>query len=101
VHRVCHWQPGGIEVGTRIYTSGEYLHYHCTPHVPKDAVYWERIVRGSSSGDCADDLIQAAVKMCVETDVKGAPCGSWHALATVAGTKCHCYWCCRDRGEKF
>jgi len=29
VHRVCHWAPHGYPAGTRLYTGGEHLHYHC------------------------------------------------------------------------
>lgn len=38
VHRVCHWQPRGIEAGTVLYTSGSRLHYHFDRdlELPKD-----------------------------------------------------------------
>lgn len=28
VHRVCHWQPQGIQAGQRLRTSGADHHYH-------------------------------------------------------------------------
>ena len=59
---------------------------------PRNAETWTQLVRSSCAG-LSPETEAAVVKMCVETDAAGSPCGTWHAAASVTGTACYCAKC--------
>jgi hypothetical protein len=63
VHRVCHWQPGGIEAGARLHTSGNDHHYHLRDVLRVgDAVNW-RGGFGAHAGRVAKVLRMERVRL--------------------------------------
>jgi len=56
--------------------------------------YWARLVHGHIVNALpTDEVIQAVIDHCVETDLAGDPCGVWHAVSVVTGKPCWCAKC--------